>query len=108
MAERLYNNRNMIVRASNSDDKSIENYMKKENKKIENLKKVIVENETRSKVRKDLLKTLNEESKYWLSNQDFNVSKNLTLIPNNFENQSDYFIKLQEVNLTESTKGLRL
>ena len=90
--------RDYVVTSARSDEAYIEYQEKKEEKKIRYLKKHLHDEMSKRQNRKNLLSVLAKESQYWLSNPDYWSNRaSYTLIPNNFESQSDYYIKLQEV-----------
>ena len=91
--------RSFIVKASKRDATYMEYISKKEQKKTQHLKKYLHDELARKQNRKNLLSLMTKESQYWLSNPDYwNKRAFYSLIPNNFESQSDYYIKLQEVS----------
>ena len=96
MAQQAKRDREWIVKISKQDDSMIEYLLKKENNKVKALHKLIIQNQTKAQTRKQLLQLLEKESKFWLSNSDYK-DEAIPLIPNNFESQSDYYVKLQEV-----------
>ncbi len=90
--------RNFIVTSARADEFHIEKLTEKETKKMRFLKKHLHNELSKKQNRKNLLSVLANESEYWLSNPNYWTQKaSYSLIPNNFESQSDYYIKLQEV-----------
>ena len=61
------------------------------------LKKHFTTELIRKQNRARLLDTLERESQFWLSNEDFWAKNQMVTIPNPDDVQSDYFVKLQEV-----------
>ena len=70
----------------------------REEKRAQTLKKKYLQDVVKKQTKKHILDTLEEESKQWLSNTDSIEKLTNTMIPNVYYKQSDYYIKLQEVN----------
>lgn len=67
------------------------------------MKKRYLEQVVKKQTKKHILDTLEEESKQWISSTDSIDKLTNTIIPNVYYKQSDYYIKLQEVGLSESS-----
>lgn len=69
----------------------------REDKRNQTLKKYFTTELIRKQNRARLLDTLERESEFWLSNEEFWTKHKMVVIPNPDDVQSDYFVKLQEV-----------
>lgn len=67
------------------------------------LKKIHLEDLSRTQSKKHVLDVLERESKEWMSGKDNTEILNTLVIPNVYYKQSDYYMKLQEVCLTENS-----
>ena len=70
---------------------------KREERRGQLLKKYVVNELIKKQNRAQFIKVLEEESKFWLSNEDYLKSDIKTLIPHASQRQNDYYSKLQEV-----------
>jgi len=70
----------------------------REQKRQQNMKKKYLEELVKSQTKKHILDTLEEESKQWISNTESIDQLTNTIIPNVHYKQSDYYIKMLEVD----------
>lgn len=89
--------RGLIVKQSFKDFKQMDKVFGNMAKRVSIMKKNYLQELARKQIRRNIVKSLEEESKTWLSNMEGSFEK--VVIPNVSFQENDYFFKLQEKSL---------
>lgn len=89
--------RGVICRLSLDQQRQLEDHSTKNRKKMAKLRQLGIERQLKRERKRKILQMMDQESRHWLYPENVDEAlRNSVMIPNNLQQQTDYYVKLQE------------